>query len=71
MANSQTPLTPREEEAFDRLGVVVGETEKRHREAVVAALADAGLPESEADSLLDRLLLKGYVYVVHDELYLT
>lgn len=71
MANSQTPLTPREERTLERVGAVVGERDTTGREAVVAALADPDLTEPEVQSLLDRLLSKGYLYVVDDELYVT
>ncbi|MFC4360535.1 hypothetical protein ACFO0N_21520 [Halobium salinum] len=71
MANSQTPLTPREEATLERVGAVVGGTESKRRSDVLSALAEAGYPESEADSLLDRLLSKGYVYLVDDELHVT
>lgn len=72
MRDSQTPLTPREEDAFEHLkDVVDGRDDGCRREVAIEAVAARSFDEDEAVHLLDQLLSKGYLYVVRDEVRIT
>ncbi|WP_139246727.1 hypothetical protein [Halogranum amylolyticum] len=72
MRHSQTPLTPREQAAFERLRGVVDEMNAGcQREAANTAVAETGFEADEAVQLVDRLLSKGYLYAVQDDVRIT
>ncbi|WP_049894354.1 hypothetical protein [Halogranum rubrum] len=72
MRHSQTPLTPREKDAFERLrGIVDGMDAGCRREAATTAVAEAGFEADEAAQLVDRLLSKGYLYAVQNDVRIT
>jgi hypothetical protein len=72
MRNPQTPLSPREETAFERLRDVVGQDDDGcQRDTAVDALVARGFDDDEAVHLIEQLLLKGYLYAVHDDVRLT
>jgi hypothetical protein len=72
MRHSQTPLTPREKAAFERLQVVVdGMDAGCRREVAATAVAERGFETDEAVMLVERLLSKGYLYAVQDDVRIT
>ena len=72
MRHAQTPLTPREKAALERLQVVVDEMDAGcRREAATTAVAEAGFEADEAAMLVERLLSKGYLYAVQDDVRIT
>jgi hypothetical protein len=72
MRHSQTPLTPREEDAFKRIREVFDETDSgRHRDALIEALAARMFEEDESVYLVEQLLSKGYLYSVHEKVRIT
>ncbi|SEP03883.1 hypothetical protein SAMN04487948_111123 [Halogranum amylolyticum] len=72
MRNSQTPLTPREEDAFECLREVVdGMDAGCPRAAAIEAVVALEFDRDEAVYLVDQLLLKGYLYAVGDEIRVT
>jgi predicted transcriptional regulator len=72
MRHSQTPLTPREEDAFKRVREILDETDPtRHRDALTEALAARMFDEDESVYLVEQLLSKGYLYAVHEEVRIT
>ncbi|SDN15418.1 hypothetical protein SAMN04487949_3514 [Halogranum gelatinilyticum] len=72
MRHSQTPLTPREEDAFKRIREVFDESDAAsHRDALTEALAARMFEEDESEYLVEQLLSKGYLYAVHEEVRIT
>ncbi len=73
MVNSRTPITSSEEAALDHLEQylnTVGDDEPLTREDAVAHLVEQGVERADARAHIEQLLLKGYLYEVHDELRL-
>ena len=72
MRNPQTPLTPREEDAFERLREASDETSGHYQRSDAVELVAMGrFEEDEARVLIDQLLSKGYLYAVGDEIRIT
>ncbi len=72
MRNKQTPLGPIEEDAFERLRADYEPVDDHFsREVAVDMLGEIDLEPSAAHTVLDRLLSKGYLYAVDDELRIT
>ncbi len=72
MSNKQTPLGPIEEEALDRLSMTYDAvTDTFERETAVDVLSEIDLDPSAAQSVLNRLQSKGYIYAVEDGLRIT
>lgn len=72
MRNQQTPLGPIEEEALERLCADYEPVDDSFSRAVaIEILREIDLEPSVGNRVLDRLLSKGYLYVVNDELYIT
>jgi hypothetical protein len=72
MRNPQTPLTPREEDAFERLQMDTDGTNGHYqRSDAVEAVATGRFEKDEAQVLIDQLLSKGYLYAVDDEIRIT
>jgi hypothetical protein len=70
-ANPPTPLSPREREALDQLEQWVdGPDDAKPREAVIEHLTDGDFEREHADRVIDRLLLKGYLYE-HEGIHVT
>ncbi len=73
MVNSRTPITSSEEAALDHLEQYLdtaGDDEPLTREDAVAYLMEQGVERADAHEHIEQLLLKGYLYEVHDELRL-
>jgi hypothetical protein len=69
--NPPTPLSPREQAALDRLeGWFNGRDDPKAREAVIKHLTDGDFERQAAQSVIDRLLSKGYMYE-HNGIRLT
>lgn len=61
--HAETPLSPREREALDRLEEWVdGRDDAKAREAVIEHLTEGDFERDEANRLVDQLLSKGYCY---------
>lgn len=72
MRSRQTPLRPREEEALERLHVDYEPVaDSFSREVAVDTLGEIGLEPSAAHTVLDQLLLKGYLYAVDEDIHIT
>lgn len=72
VGNKQTPLGPIEEAALERLRVDYEPVDDRFSRAVaVDTVSERDLEPAVAHTVLDRLLSKGYLYAVDDELYIT
>lgn len=72
MRNQQTPLGPTEEAALERLQEDYEPiTDGFSRTVAVDALETIDLEPSVANSALDGLLSKGYLYEVDGSLYIT
>lgn len=72
MGNKQTPLGPIEEDALARLHADYEPVDDSFsREVAVDTVSEIDLEASVAHNVLDRLLSKGYLYAVDDELYIT
>ncbi len=72
MRNSQTPLTPREEDAFERLREVIGEMDEGCPcAAAVESVTECGFEDDEAVYLIKQFLLKGYLYTVRENIRAT
>lgn len=72
MRNQQTPLGPTEEAALERLREDYEPiTDDFSRTVAVDALETIDLEPSVANSALDGLLSKGYLYEVDGGLYIT
>lgn len=71
MAHSSTPLTPREERAYQRLRATSSPQNSFSRRWAVNELVDDEFHAEEASELLEQLLLKGYLYEVQSDLYFT
>ncbi|WP_332900368.1 hypothetical protein [Haladaptatus sp. CMSO5] len=71
MRNSRTPLSPREQDAFEQLEAYVetGGNEVVTRAVAVDYLTTTRFERADARDLLEQLLLKGYLYEVDDELH--
>jgi hypothetical protein len=69
--HAETPLSPRERDALDRLEQWVdGRDDAKAREAVIEHLTAGDFERAEANRLTDTLLLKGYLYE-HEGIRLT
>lgn len=69
--SSRTPITSEEEAALDNLKRhldALGDDERLTREDAVAYLTERGIEPADARTHVEQLLLKGYLYEVHDEL---
>lgn len=72
MRNQQTPLGPIEEDAFERLRADYEPVDDSFtRPTAVDTLGEIDLEAAVAHTVLDRLLSKGYLYAVDDDLYIT
>lgn len=72
MRNDQTPLGPVEEAALERLRADYEPVaDSFSRATAVDILGGIDIETSVAHNVLDRLLLKGYLYAVDDELHIT
>ncbi|UPM45111.1 hypothetical protein [Halocatena salina] len=72
MRNQQTPLEPTEKDALERLREEYEPVvDSFSREVAVDALVEIDLETAVAHNVLDRLLSKGYLYAVDDELHIT
>lgn len=72
MRNKQTPLGPIEEDALERLHADYEPVDDNFsREVAVDILSEIDLEVSTAHAVLDRLLSKGYLYAVDEELRIT
>ncbi len=72
MRNQQTPLGPTEEAVLERLHEDYEPvTDSFSREIAVDTLEEIDLDASIAHNVLGRLLSKGYLYAVEDELHIT
>ena len=71
MKNSRTPITSDEEAALDHLEQHLdraSDDECLTREDAIAYLIDQGVERADAQTYIEQLLLKGYLYEVDDEL---
>lgn len=72
MRNQQTPLEPTEEAALERLRTDYEPVvDSFSRGVAVDTLNEIDLEAAAAHNVLDRLLSKGYLYAVEDELHIT
>ncbi|MDS0243165.1 MULTISPECIES: hypothetical protein [unclassified Haloferax] len=71
MRNPQTPLSPLEQEAFDRLEQQFDSGDNFERETALIQLKYAEFEREEATELIEQLLLKGYLYEVDEGLRIT
>ncbi|WP_221621703.1 hypothetical protein [Halocatena pleomorpha] len=72
MRNQQTPLEPTEKDALERLREEYKPVvESFSREVAVDTLGEIDLDAPVAHGVLDRLLSKGYLYAVDDDLHIT
>ncbi|MWG35026.1 hypothetical protein [Halomarina oriensis] len=67
----RTQLSSSATDALDTLREPVERNEGLSREEATTVLTDDGIDPADADTLLDELLSKGYLYAVNDELYVT
>ena len=73
MVNSRTPITANEEAVLDHLEqhlAMAGDDATFTQEDAVAYLLEQGVERADARAHIEQLLLKGYLYEVHDELRL-
>ena len=71
MSNSQTPLSPTNRTALQRLEECVetlDDDAALTRETAVDCLTDGEFEHTEATQQIEQLLLKGYLYEVDEEL---
>ncbi len=71
MGNSETPLRPGEREALEQLETYIAsnaDTESVTRATAINYLAEQGLERADARDRIKRLLLKGYLYEVDEDL---
>ena len=71
MQNSRRPISPAEQDVLDHLEAYaeeLPEDESFARETAIAYLAEQSFGRTEASELIERLLLKGYLYEVGEEL---
>lgn len=72
MKNERTPLGPIEEDALERLSTDYEPVDDSFSRAVaVDILGEIDLEPAAAHNVLDRLLSKGYLYAVDDDLRIT
>ncbi len=72
MRNQQTPLGPIEEAALERLYKEYEPVnDSFSRSIAVDTVTEIDLEASVVHNVLDRLLSKGYLYAVNDELHIT
>ncbi|SEP23057.1 hypothetical protein SAMN04487948_12419 [Halogranum amylolyticum] len=63
MRNPSTPLTPSQQAALKQITQGIDdESESVKQETAVGYIVDGGFEQPEAQSLLEQLLLKGYLY---------
>lgn len=69
--SSRTPISSGEEAALDHLRRyfdAAGDDERLTRADAVTYLTEQGIERADARTHVEQLLLKGYLYEVHDEL---
>lgn len=70
MHNSSTPLSPREEDALERLESHYETIQDNRvtRQMAVDHLTSSGFESADAHNCVQQLILKGYLYEVDEEL---
>ena len=71
MRYSPTRLTPTQQTAFEQIEQAVATDEPFTRETAIDWISTGDVEHSEAESLLEQLLLKGYLYETGTGLRIT